>query len=52
MKDIDWNHPKYAANPALMAEAWKMAMVTTIMEANMKKYFPYTFAFMQQFKQQ
>ena len=49
MKEIDWNHPKLAANPAVMAMAWQVAMVTTIREAYMEKYFPQTLSVMKQF---
>ena len=50
MKDIDWNHPKYAANAPMMQMAWGTMIITTIAEGYMEKYFPYTFSIMQQFK--
>lgn len=51
MKDIDWNHPKIATNPALMAFSWQSAMMVTLFEGNMKKYFPQALSIMKQFQQ-
>ena len=51
MNDINWNHPKYAANPLLMGMAWQAAMMQSVIEGNMQKYYPLQYQAMQAIKQ-
>ena len=46
MKDIKWEHPLAGANPYFMRFCWQSAIFNTLVEGNMKKYFPLQYAMM------
>ena len=46
MIEIKWDRPATIGNPAFMGMALAMAAQKTIMEANMKKYFPIQYRMM------
>ena len=43
MLKIKWEHPLIGCNANFMGMAWGMAIPMTIMEDQMKKYFPFQY---------
>ncbi len=46
MKKLDWGHPLMMGSPLTMGLSYQMAAQKTIIEANMKKYFPFQYRMM------